>query len=84
MTDKLDLIGQKVEALASRLSDVEGENARLRQTNSDLSEELARLKKDYQALRVENADRTDAVKTKLSGVLNRLAELEGAVGQDFS
>jgi len=80
MVDKLDLIGQKVDALASRLSDLEGENARLRQTNSDLSSELARLKKDYHALRIENADRSDAVKSKLSGVLLRLAELEGAAG----
>ena len=82
--DKLDLIGERVDRLVARLRELEGENEQLRQTNRDLTSEVARLRKDCQALRVESADRSEAVRSRLGGVLDRLDQLESIARQDFS
>ncbi len=76
MSDKFDLVAQKVDRLLSVVEDLKGRNKAFEQENAELKSQLTKIEKSFHALELEAADRADAVKTKLDRVLTRLAELE--------
>jgi len=76
MADKLELLAQKVDQVIDRLESVTEENKNLKKANRELTRELARLRKEYDGLKVSLADKSDTVKTKLTGILDRLDQLQ--------
>ena len=80
MSDKFDLVAQKVDRLLSVVENLKGRNKAAEQENAELKSQLAKIEKTFRALELETADRADAVRTKLDRVLSRLAELENLAG----
>ena len=80
MSDKLDIIAEKIDNLLSVLDKLKTRNLELETKNLDLRTKLAELEKEYNNLCLEDADRSDLVKSKLQSVLERLNELE-QIGQ---
>lgn len=76
MRSKLQLLAEKVERALDLLGNLRQENASLKAENADIRAELAKMKKEYNELMLGSADRSDAVRTKLTAVLGRLEELE--------
>jgi hypothetical protein len=69
MEDRINRVLQYV----TRLRD---ENGVLKQRNEELVQELAGLKRKHQELVVTSRDQSEAVKSRLEGVLARIEELE--------
>ena len=76
MSDTLDQIAQKVDQLLETVRNLKSQNTALRADNTRLKAELAGLDKQRQNLTLRAADQSEAVRTKLQSVLNRLEELE--------
>ncbi len=76
MQGKLELLAERVEKVLGLLDRVKHENLSLKQENERFKAELVGLRKECRELKLENADRSQAVKSKLMSVLDRLEELE--------
>ncbi|MCK4302082.1 MAG: cell division protein ZapB [candidate division Zixibacteria bacterium] len=76
MSDKFDLVAEKVDRLLDVVEKLKGRNNAFEQENAELKSQLAKIEKAFHALQLETADRAEAVRTKLDRVLGRLAELE--------
>ncbi len=76
MKSKSQLLAEKVEKVLNLLDQLRRENSSLKAENTHLSAELTKLHKSCEELKLGEADRTDAIKTKLTSVLGRLEELE--------
>jgi len=76
MQGKLDILSEKVEKVLNLLERVKSENAALKEENQKLKTELASIRKEYRNLKLGSADQSQAVKSRLVTVLNRLEELE--------
>ncbi len=76
MSEKLELLERKVSQVLNRVDDLRAENDLLREANVDLKDKLVGLKRDFDALKLEQNDLADRVKTKLVSILSRVEELE--------
>ena len=76
MEDKLEQLTQKIETVCSLVEMLRKENAELKETNEQQRTELEQLKKQHEELQLKSADQSEAVRSRLSTVLNRLDELE--------
>ena len=76
MEDKLTLLAEKVEKLVSLVETLKLENSQLKQDKADLTTEVDHLKKEQEQLKLAESDRSEKVQSKLSGILNKLDELE--------
>lgn len=76
MNDKLEQLTQKIETVCSLVESLRKENSELKETNERYRTELESLKKDHEELQLKTADQSEAVRSRLSTVLNRLDELE--------
>lgn len=76
MAEKLAILIEKVEKLLEMLDSFKKENLELKNNNSMLLKELTKVKKDNNSLKITAADKNDKVKTKLTGIVNRLEKLE--------
>ena len=80
MSEKLELMFEKVEQVLALLDRTKAENASLRDENKLLKVELTKIRKEYNSLRLEVTDQRDKVKSKLVGILDRLDQLEDIAG----
>ncbi len=76
MSEKLELLEQKVSQVLSRIEELKADNDLLREANVELKDKLVGLKRDFDALKLEQNDLADRVKTKLISILSRVEELE--------
>ncbi len=77
MEDKLEQLTKKIETVCSLVEMLRKENAELKETNEQQRTELEQLRKQHEELQLKSADQSEAVRSRLSTVLNRLDELEG-------
>ncbi|MBD3333737.1 cell division protein ZapB [candidate division GN15 bacterium] len=76
MNDKLEQLTHKIETVCSLVESLRKENSELKEANERYRTELESLKKEHEELQLKNADQSEAVRSRLSTVLNRLDELE--------
>lgn len=76
MKEKINAIEVKVEELVGRLERLSQANKELASDNSSLKAELSRLKKQLKDSQLGSGDTNEAVKRRLTSVLDRLDELE--------
>lgn len=76
MKEKINAIEVKVEELVGRLERLSQANKELASDNSTLKAELSRLKKQLKDSQLGSGDTNEAVKRRLTSVLDRLDELE--------
>lgn len=77
MNDHLERLETRVDSLLQKHDTLRRKNEELTHENESLKSELLILRRDLDALRLQQNDRATAVKEKLSLVLNRIEELEG-------
>lgn len=80
MSEKLELMFEKVEQVLALLDRTKAEKASLQDENKLLKTELTKIRKEYNSLRLEVTDQKDKVKSKLVGILDRLDQLEDLAG----
>ncbi len=80
MSEKLELMFEKVEQVLALLDRTKAEKASLQDENKLLKTELTKIRKEYNSLRLEVTDQNDKVKSKLVGILDRLDQLEDLAG----
>lgn len=76
MGDKLTLVESKVEAVLELVEKIKNDKAVLTDDNDRLKIELAQIRKQFSALKLEKTDKNDAIRSKLQLVLSRVDELE--------
>lgn len=76
MGDKLTLVESKVEAVLELVEKIKNDKAVLTDENDRLKIELAQIRKQFSALKLEKTDKNDAIRSKLQLVLSRVDELE--------
>ena len=76
MSEKLELMFEKVEQVLALLDRTKAENASLIDENKLLKAELVKIRKEYNSLRLDVTDQKDKVMSKLVGILHRLDQLE--------
>ena len=76
MSEKLELMFEKVEQVLALLDRTKAENASLIDENKLLKAELVKIRKEYNSLRLDVTDQKDKVKSKLVVILHRLDQLE--------
>ncbi len=79
MKEKINDIESKVNELVNRLHEHKQAHQELFSDNQALKNELNRLKKQLKDSQLGSGDTNEAVKRKLTSVLDRLDELEGLV-----
>ncbi|MFQ5452769.1 MAG: hypothetical protein ACE5D6_01105 [Candidatus Zixiibacteriota bacterium] len=79
MEEKLNLLSQKIDQFISSLNNLKEENLLLKKENKSLKSEIGKFKKEYNNIKLNSSDKSDEIKTKLSGILNRLEQLEELV-----
>ena len=87
LEEKFNRLASRVAELTETLQELRRENEvlqqdtdQLRRENDGLKQELTSLRGECHKLKLEAADRTALVTSKLSGVLQRLEELERLEG----
>lgn len=80
MESKLEQVAQRVDSLLHDLQQARGENRQLRRDNEQLQAELTAIKKQARRLQLQTADHSEAVRTRLHRLLERLNELEQMAG----
>jgi predicted RNase H-like nuclease (RuvC/YqgF family) len=76
MIDKLQKLQDRIEELLKLVDSLRKENHSLKADAKAQHAELARLKDHVDSLKREQADQSEAVKSKLNSMLSRLDELE--------
>ena len=76
MANKIDLLANKVEEVVKHLEALNEENKSLKKDNRALTRELSKLRKEYEGFKLNSVDRKDTVRTKLTGILDRLDQLQ--------
>lgn len=76
MSEKLQQLAQKVDLVLSRLEQVQAENRTLKFEKDNLKKELLQLRKEHEAVLVQQNDRSEKVRSRLSVILERLDQLE--------
>ena len=80
MGDKLAIIESKVEAGLELVDRIKTEKTVLANENDQLKIELAQIRKQFSALKLEKTDKNNAVRSRLELVLSRVDELESLAG----
>jgi len=75
-SDKFSRLEERVDQIVDRIQVLTKENSDVRSENDQLKKELAGLRRELDSLKVAQADQAEAVRTKLSSVLERIGELE--------
>lgn len=76
MSEKLEQLAQKVDLVLSKLEQVQAENRTLKLDKENLKKELLQLRKEHEAVMVQQNDRSEKVRSRLSVILERLDQLE--------
>jgi peptidoglycan hydrolase CwlO-like protein len=76
MIDKLQKLQDRIEELLNHVDTLRKENNALKAEAKEHGSELAKLKDQLDLLKREQADQSEAVKSKLNTMLSRLEELE--------
>ncbi len=76
MEQKLEQIEEKVEKLVTVLEALKAENRELKMTNQSLTSQIQGFEKQIHKMQLDDADRSETVRTRLEGLLGRLDELE--------
>ncbi|MFZ1685141.1 MAG: hypothetical protein WAU88_13585 [Candidatus Zixiibacteriota bacterium] len=76
MIDKLQKLQDRIEELLKLVDSLRKENHALKADAKAQTAELAKLKDHVDSLKREQADQSEAVKSKLNSMLSRLDELE--------
>ena len=76
MSQTLALVEEKVEKVLTQLERLKQKNSALGQENTELRSELAAIKRDFNRIKLAEADKSDIVRTKLVSILERLSEFE--------
>jgi regulator of replication initiation timing len=76
MIDKLQKLQDRIEELLKLVDSLRKENHALKAEAKSQHVELAKLKDHVDSLKREQADQSEAVKSKLNSMLSRLDELE--------
>ena len=76
MADKIKLLEEKVGQVLSRMDDLQSENVSLKEQNASLKGELVELQQAFKQFQLEQHDRSEQVKSKLTTLLGRIEELE--------
>jgi regulator of replication initiation timing len=76
MSNKLNLLLDKIEDLIEKVETLQESNKTLKSENRQLKIELSKLSKANKNLKLGSSDKTDVLKTRLTGILNRLDQLE--------
>ena len=76
MGDSLSLVESKVEAVLALVEKIKQEKTALADENDQLKIELAQLRKQFSALKLQKTDQNDDVRSKLQLILSRVDELE--------
>ena len=74
--EKFQRLNSRIEQLTAALRELQGENQSLREESKQLRSELGSLREQCHKLKLDQADRSALVTTKLTTVLQRLDELE--------
>jgi len=80
VSEKVKLLAARVERLIVYTRQLEQDNQALKADKKLLSDELTGLRAECNRMKLESADRTQLVTEKLTGVLQRLEELEQLEG----
>ena len=75
-SDKFSRLEERVDQIVDRIQVLTKENSDVRSENDQLKKELAGLRRELDSVKVAQADQAEAVRTKLSSVLDRIGELE--------
>ena len=75
-SDKFSRLEERVDQIVDRIQVLTKENSDVRAENGQLKKELTGLRREFDSLKVAHADQADAVRTKLSSVLERIGEIE--------
>lgn len=76
MTDKLQLLEEKVGKVLEKIEALNSENTGLKTDNRKLQSELTGLQQEFRQLQLKMNDRDEGMKTTLARLLNRVEELE--------
>lgn len=76
MAEKLAILIKKVEELLDLLDKLKQEKRDLTSENRQVLKELSKAKKEYNRLKIASADKNEKVRTKLTGIFERLERLE--------
>jgi FtsZ-binding cell division protein ZapB len=76
MAERYEKVEERVSRVLKLVTRLRDENGGLKRRNEALAHELAALKRKCQELEVASRDQTEAVKSRLTGVLTRIEELE--------
>jgi predicted RNase H-like nuclease (RuvC/YqgF family) len=76
MIDKLQKLQDRIEELLKVVDSLRKENHALKADAKAQTAELAKLRDHVDSLKREQADQSEAVKSKLNSMLSRLDELE--------
>ena len=76
MTDKFSLLEDRVTRVLHMMERLRKEKTELERANRSLTTELVELKRKYQDLNATSREQSQAVKSRLATVLNRIEELE--------
>lgn len=84
MKAKLQELAQQVDTACKTIDRLASENQKLKTEVTELRQKLAKIGKEYDSIRLNSSDKSDAIKDKLSGILERLNQLEELSPQVFS
>lgn len=76
MDEKLEQLLTKVERVGQLVDTLKTDNGQLRAENQTLKGDLSRLQKEMETIKLSSSDHSDAIKSKLGRVLERLEQLE--------
>lgn len=80
VSEKVKLLAARIERLIDYTRQLEHDNKALMAEKEQLGQELTTLRSECHRLKLDSADRTRQVTEKLTGVLQRLDELEQLEG----
>ncbi len=76
MPEKLATLIEKVEKLLDLHESLKEENLELKDKNHKLIRELNKFRKEFDLIKVNSADKNERVRSKLTGIVERLEKLE--------
>lgn len=84
MEAKLQQLVEQVDKACETIDKLAEENHRLRAEVTELKQKLTRVTKEYDSIRLGQTDKSDSIKAKLTGIIERLNQLEDLAPQVFS
>ena len=84
METKLKELAAQVDLACKTIDSLSAENKKLKAEVNDLRQKLTKVSKEFDSIRLNSTDKSDAIKGKLAGILERLNQLEELSPQVFS